>query len=454
MSCPPESLFGEGRAPLPLPQDLIVPAIRPAVERALAARARLVAEYPQWDTWRQQVHAAKSEVIGRLDDYLDSLQNQVESWGGQVWRAANVQEVAAILARLCQRHRVSLVVKAKSMTGEEAEVNAILTRLGCRVLETDLGEFIIQLAGDRPAHLTNPAMHLSRYQIATLFRNCLGTALPPDPQVLSRAGAAYLRPFFWQAELGLTGINFASAADGYLICLENEGNLGLCATVPPVQVALMGLEKLLPDLAALEPILRLLPASATGQRLTAYVHFFWGRKPLPQGWQDFHLILLDNGRRRLAAEPVLRQALYCLRCGACQNICPIFQIGGSHLYNQVYAGPVGIILSAFLGAPADLTDFCSSCGACSDICPAAIPLAELILYLRRRSRKHPYLRVLIQTATLILSHPRLYRLLQPLFRQAAAKLPERFAVTWWGPLRRFPRPSCSADTPPCPPSRQ
>ncbi len=187
--------------------------------------------------------------------------------------------------------------------------------------------------------------------------------------------------------------------------LENEGNLRLSATAPPVHVALMGMEKIIPTLADLEVFLRLLPASATGQRLTAYVNFIRALKPQPQGNQAFYLIVLDNGRRRLAADPIFREALFCLRCGACLNVCPIFQLGGGHLYGRVYPGAIGILLGPYLGSSVDLTDLCTQCGACSQICPAGIELAEKIGRLRTQSRLHPWLQACTRGSSLVLQHP-------------------------------------------------
>lgn len=418
---------------------LEIPAIRAAAQRALAAREKLVAASPQWETWRQQAHAIKSDVLAHLEDYLLQLQNQVEGWGGQVLHAADAAQANSLIATLARRHQSRLVVKAKSMTSEEIGLNTALTAASLEVVETDLGEFIIQLAGDTPAHLTAPAMHLNRRDIAALFARQLHLPHETDPELLSRQGAGYLRHRFWQAQMGITGVNFAAAASGHLVMLENEGNLRLSASAPPVHVALMGLEKLIPSLADLEVFLRLLPASATGQRLTAYVNFVAGLKPQPRGIQAFYLILLDNGRRRLAAEPVLREALFCLRCGACLNICPIFQVGGGHLYGQVYPGAIGILLTAYQGSRADLTDLCTQCGACSQICPARIDLAAHIAYLRSRSRRHPSLRLAVHTAGLILPHPTLYRGLAPAGRWLWRQLPHSLRQAWWGEHRRPPQ---------------
>ena len=380
-----------------IPQSpLEIPAIRRAAQRALEARAHLLETYPEWETWRQQARAIKSRVISNLDDYLEQLRSQVTGWGGRVLEAADGPAAVRLVQDLATEHQVRLLVKSKSMVTEEIGLTAGLQAVGFETIETDLGEFIVQLAGDAPAHITAPAMHLNRQDIGALFSRRLHLPRQTDPVLLTRQGADYLRPRFWEAQMGITGVNFAAAATGHLVMLENEGNLRLSAWAPPVHVAIMGLEKLIPALTDLEVFLRLLPASATGQRLTAYVNFIGALKPHFQGSQAFYLILLDNGRRRLAADPIFREALFCLRCGACLNICPIFQLGGGHLYGRVYPGAIGILLAPYLGRPADLTDLCTQCGACSEICPAGIELAKNINRLRSHSRLHPALRACLQ----------------------------------------------------------
>jgi L-lactate dehydrogenase complex protein LldF len=308
-----------------------------------------------------------------------------------------------------RRHKVRTVVKSKSMTTEELGLTHFLADAGLRVTETDLGEFIIQLAGHPPAHLTNPAMHLDRRRIAAIFQERLEEACPPEPEALTRLAARHLGPLYRQADMGVTGVNFAGAADGTLVLLENEGNLRLTATLPRVHLAVMGLEKVIPAVAQVEVFLRLLPASATGQRLTALVHFIRGLKPHPRGSQAFHLVLLDNGRRQLAQEPELMEALYCLRCGACLNICPVFQIGAAHLYRRVYPGAIGILLAPYLDPKGDISDLCTQCGACTDICPVKIPLAAMIVKARAHSAKLRRWRYLSRAAGLGLAWPRVYR---------------------------------------------
>ncbi len=371
-----------------------------------------------------------------------NFRTQVEAWGGQVLQAADGPAAVTLIRDLAREHQVRQLVKAKSMVSEEIGLTAGLEADGFQVTETDLGEFIVQLAGDTPAHITAPAMHLNREDIGDLFSRHLHLPRQSDPVILSRQGAQFLRPRFWEAQMGITGVNFAAAASGHLVMLENEGNLRLSAWAPPVHVALMGLEKIIPDLLDLEVFLRLLPASATGQRLTAYVNFIQALKPQPQGTQAFYLIILDNGRRRLAADPIFREALFCLRCGACLNICPIFQLGGGHLYGRVYPGAIGILLAPYLGSPADLTDLCTQCGACSQICPAGIELAKNINRLRTHSRLHPVLRACTRAAAMMLQHPRLYRRLVPLWRfLSSSTVSQKITARWWGDHRSLPQPA-------------
>jgi L-lactate dehydrogenase complex protein LldF len=399
--------------------------VRAACHRALAARDRQLQEYPHWEVWRRRAREIKAETVSRLDELLERLARKVEAWGGQVLWARDAAEARELILGLAREHRVATVIKSKSMTTEEIGLNPALTAAGLRTWETDLGEFIVQLAGQPPAHLTAPALHLDRRQIAAIFAEHLGGACPPDPEALTRRATEYLGPHFWEAGMGITGVNFATP-DGTLVCLENESNLRLTATLPRVQVAVMGLEKLIPSLADLEVLLRLLPASATGQRLTALVHFIRGRKFQPSGPQAFYLIILDNGRRRLARDPDLREALYCLRCGACLNICPVFQLRAAHLYGRVYPGAIGILLAPHLNPAGDLSDLCTQCGACQEICPVQINLAEKILQVRARSHRRRGLRLISGLAGQVLARPRLYRGVEPGLRLLQAGASRRF----------------------------
>ena len=400
----------------PVAAKNLAQTVRAASHRALAARERLFREYPQWEDWRRRVRAVKTQAIARLDDLLAQLRENVEAWGGKVLLAEDALAARKLILDIARRHGMDKVIKSKSMTTEEIRLNPHLIEAGLEVVETDLGEFIIQLAGHPPAHLTAPALHLNRGQIVDIFAKHLGLTCPPDPLALCQAASGHLKARFAAAQMGITGVNFAAAAEGALVFLENESNLRQSLAMPHVHVALMGLEKVIPSLHELEPFLRLLPASATGQRLTALVHFLRGLKPRPgDGPQTFYLILLDNGRRSLAARPELREALYCLRCGACLNICPVFQAGGAHLYGRVYPGAIGILLARYLAPLGDISDLCTQCGACGEICPAAIELPEKILAVRQEGPKFRTMHYLSRSAGVVLTHPRLPR--QPWRRQ-------------------------------------
>jgi L-lactate dehydrogenase complex protein LldF len=396
--------------------------VRAATHRALAARDHLLRDYPHWEEWRLQARALKAEAIARMDEFLEQLQRAVTAWGGQVLWARDAAQARELILEVARQHRIQTVVKSKSMTTEEIGLNPALAAAGIQTRETDLGEFIVQLAGHPPAHLTAPALHLNRYQIAGLFREHLGSAASLAPEDLTRQATDFLKPLYGEAQMGITGVNFATP-DGTLVLLENENNLRLTATLPPVHLALMGLEKIIPTLASLEIFLRLLPASATGQRLTALVHFIQGLKPQGRGNQAFYLVLLDNGRRRLAADPDLAEALYCLRCGACLNACPIFQVGGAHLYGRIYPGAIGILLAPYLAPRGEISDLCTQCGACQEICPVHIRLAEKILLARRRSPRFRRVRAVSGAAGQLLTRPRVYRPVESGCRRLAALFP-------------------------------
>ncbi|MEJ2069686.1 MAG: LUD domain-containing protein [Syntrophobacterales bacterium] len=355
---------------------------------------------------------AKAHMVEHYREYLARLRDQVEDWGGEVHFAGDAAEARDIILKVAKRHRVAKVVQSKSMTAHEIELEPFLAGEGIRLTETDLGEFIIQLAGHPPAHLTAPALHLNRHQIGRILSEAFDLEAPIDPANLTRLASQRIAPRYFEADMGITGVNFAAVRDGTLVCLENEGNLRLSFSLPPVHLALMGWEKMVSELSLLEPMLRLLPASATGQRLTSLVHFWRGLKTGPQGTQAFHLVILDNGRSRLAAHPELREALYCLRCGACLNICPVFQVGAAHVYGRVYPGAIGALLASFLPPPGDIADLCTQCGGCREVCPAAIELPQKIRYLRQQAPSFRRARGVSGAAGFVLRQPRLYRSLE------------------------------------------
>ena len=363
-------------------QQALAKALRQAESVAAAA-----AERADWEDLRARARAMKEEVIDHLDWYLDQFAAQVEARGGTVHWARTAAEARAIVIGLATARGVRLVVKGKSMASEEIDLNPALEAAGIRPVEGDLGEYIVQLAGQPPSHLTTPAIHLARGQIADLFHRVLGVERNEDPDYLCQVARQTLRGLFREAGMGFTGANFAVAETGTIVLHENEGNIRLAATLPRLHVALLGIEKIVPSLTDLAVVMRLLPRASTGQRLTAYTSWITGpRRPdEDDGPDELHVVLLDNGRTRLLADPVARDALRCIRCGACLNACPVFRMLGGHAYGWILPGPIGSVLTpALLGTDraADLPFASTLCGACRDACPVRIDIPALLLHLR------------------------------------------------------------------------
>ena len=280
------------------------------------------------------------------------------------------------------------------MVSEELDLNKTLEANGVDVYETDLGEYIIQLAEETPSHLVAPALHKTKEQVSELFHDKLGVPLTDDIEEMARVARVTLREKFLQADLGISGANFLVAETGTLVIITNEGNGRLCTSAPRIHIGITGMEKVIPSLQDLAVFLRLLPRSATGQRLTSYVSMVTGprRSEDEDGPEEFHLVLVDNGRSRLLADPDLREALYCIRCGACLNICPVYGKIGGHAYGWVYPGPIGSIVSPSLvglGQAKDLPQASSLCGACREVCPIKINIPRMLLHLRHKLAESP-----------------------------------------------------------------
>ncbi|MCH8888129.1 MAG: iron-sulfur cluster-binding protein [SAR324 cluster bacterium] len=333
-------------------------------------------------------HAIKRNALANLPDLLEQLEEQLTSRGIQVHWAETTGDANRIVKDIAKRRGVGLVIKGKSMVSEEMELNDYLAGHGIEALEADLGEFIVQLAGEPPSHLVAPAVHLSRQEIAVLFHDELGEEYTEDIQAMTALARRVLREKFQQAGMGVTGVNFAVAETGTIALVENEGNGRMCTTVPPVHVALMGIEKVIPRLDEMSPLIRSLTASATGQPISTY--FNWLSSPRRPGEKDgpeeVHLVILDNGRSSIYADEELRETLDCIRCGACLNICPVYSRIGGHAYSTVYMGPIGKILTpqlAGLEKGGHLAGASTLCGACYEVCPVKIPIPDLLLRLRR-----------------------------------------------------------------------
>ncbi len=340
-----------------------------------------------WEGWRQQARRVKEHTIAHLDYYLAMLERNVVAAGGQVHFAADATQANAIVSEIARTRGVATVTKSKSMVSEELGLNHVLEAAGIEVFETDLGEYIIQLAEETPSHLVAPALHKTRGQVARLFADKLGTPYSDDIEEMARVARVALRQKFLDADMGVSGANFLVAETGSLVIITNEGNGRLCTSAPRIHVGLAGMEKVIPSLEDLAVFLRLLPRSATGQRISSYVSIVTGprRADDEDGPEEFHLVIVDNGRSRLLRDPALRESLYCIRCGACLNVCPIYQRVGGHAYGWVYPGPIGSIVTPGLVGVAqakDLPNASTLCGACRDACPVQINIPRMLLHLR------------------------------------------------------------------------
>jgi L-lactate dehydrogenase complex protein LldF len=366
-------------------------AYRSSTLRLYTHRLQAVSEVPGFERLRDRAQALKRQVIEHLDYYLAQFADNVERRGGHVHWAATGEEACGIVREIAARAGAREIVKSKTMLSEEIGLNRALEAAGIRPFETDLGEFIVQLSGEGPAHIVAPAMHLTRHDVADLFVRHLGSERTNVPEQLTAIARRTLREKFARAGMGVTGANFAVAETGTVVLVENEGNIRFSTTAPPVHVALVGIEKIIPRLADLAVFLRVLGRSGTGQKLTVYTSLLTGpRRPGEDGPDRMHVVLVDNGRIRMLANEKMREALYCIRCGACLNTCPVFRKMGGHAYGWVYSGPIGALITPqFLGLEkARELPFASSlCAACRDVCPVKINIPDLLLHLRAEAQE-------------------------------------------------------------------
>ncbi|MDI6770573.1 MAG: LUD domain-containing protein [Anaerolineales bacterium] len=466
-------------------------------QRRRDGRLAAFASLPDYKERRARAHAIKADVIANLDEYLYKFIAKVTENGILVHRAADAAEAVRIVLEIVkdlpqrsQRLALSeaegntkdsfvplrdlrgkkLVAKSKSMVAEEINLNHALEAAGIRVVETDLGEYIVQLRGERPSHIITPAVHLRRGDVGQLFHEKLGIPYTEDIPILTNTARKVLREVFLTADIGLSGVNFGVAETGTLCLVTNEGNGRMCTTLPPVHIALMGIERLVPTLDDLALMLSLLPRSATGQKLSVYTSLIHSpRRPPstslgtgadPDGPFERHLILLDNGRSALR-HSLLAESLYCIRCGACLNACPVFRELGGHAYGSIYPGPIGSVISAALVDPnfAYLAQASSLCGACKEACPVDIDLPGLLLRVRggegvkrKDVKRNPAgiglpasVKLGLKAFRLVAATPRLFAVLQTLGglfsrlyspRRAWMRLP---AWTGWGYSKDLPR---------------
>jgi L-lactate dehydrogenase complex protein LldF len=420
--------------------------------QALIAPARA---QPDWPLALDEIARVRAETLAHLDRYVEQFASNVERLGGQVFFAADAAEARRHVVALAQGRGVRLIVKSKSMVTEEIGLNVALEGAGVEVVETDLGEFIVQLAHERPFHIVAPAIHKSLEQIRALFSTAAGRDVGGDPQAMTRYARGVLREKFFAADMGISGANFGVAATGSVVLVTNEGNGRMVTTLPRTHVVVMGVERLVPSFADLEAILEVLPRAGVGLRATAYVTAISGprRAGEADGPQELHVVIVDNGRSAILGSKY-EQVLSCIRCGACLDICPVYRKIGGHAYDAVYTGPIGAVLSPLLdglACHAELPFASSLCGACSEVCSARIPLAELIRELREDSVEEglasPAWGVGFEGFAAVAARPRLWSALElaalPLLRLASAGgalLRGRGPLGAWTRGREFPRP--------------
>ncbi len=419
------------------------------------------AEFPPYEAEKDAAYRIKTGAIADLDELLIQLTDKLRENGCKVFFAENAEQARNYIVDLAKAKGVSRVVKGKSMTTEEIELNPAFKAAGIDPVETDLGEYIVQLRGEGPSHIITPAIHLSKEDIGHLFSEQFGIEYTSEPEKLTAEARERLRAIFLEAEFGVTGVNFAVAETGTMVVVENEGNGRLSSSMPDTFVAIMGIEKVIPRVEDLSHFLEILARTATGQKLTTYTSFITGPRIEGEldGPREMHVVILDNGRTSMLADPVLREALNCIRCGACLNVCPIYRRIGGHAYQSVYPGPIGSIVSPNLfGSAAGYLPFASTlCGACKDICPVKIDIPRILLHLRwketegERPLKWPAAlegaRAGARRFAGMARHPRTIRMLGRLAAQMLKpfahngylrKMPSPFSN--WTRYRNFPRP--------------
>jgi len=398
--------------------------IQTAMGKYEVVRDQTKAAFQDWGAARQRAAEIKWEAINHLDRYLVELVKNLEARGTKVHWASTGQQARDIILGILREKKARSVIKSKAMTSEEIHLNDALEQAGFGVVESDLGEFIVQLRKEPPCHIVFPAMHLTRGEISDLFEKELGSAPTQSPEELTMIARRVLREKYITADVGFTGANFAIAETGMISITENEGNARLTAALPKVMVTLLGIEKVLPRFEDLALFLPMLATMGTGQPLTCYNSFYGGpRQPgEPDGPEEYHVVLLDNRRTELLADAEKRDALHCIRCGACLNVCPIFRNVGGHTYGTTYSGPIGSVITPHLRGVQDwkhLSYASSLCGACTETCPVKIDLHHHLLQNRRdASKQQPsfFEQMAFRTFAFVVKRPAIYRLVKQVGR--------------------------------------
>ena len=367
---------------------LLTRALKNATDKFIAGRLGTLPRLGTPEELKDQARAIKVRCIAKMDKLVNQFAASYRAHGGQVHFAADAQEAREIVLRIARENGVKLAAKSKSMATEEIELNPFLQKNGIEVVETDLGEYIIQLAKEKPSHIITPAIHKTKEQVSNLFHDKLGTPETPSIPEMTQIAKKVLRNVFLKADMGVTGANFAVAETGTITLVTNEGNGRMVTSLPRIHVAVVGVEKIVEHLSDVPPLLRVLPASATGQKITVYFSILSGsRRPgETDGPEQSHVILLDNGRVDMLGTDY-RESLYCIRCGACLNVCPVYQAVGGHSYGGTYPGPIGAVVTPLLHDdeahyPSALPQASSLCGACREACPVKIDLPRMLVSLR------------------------------------------------------------------------
>jgi L-lactate dehydrogenase complex protein LldF len=432
-------------------------AIYTATGRLKEKRTESVAadSLPDYQELRTQANALKKHAIENLDHYLEEFERNVEAHGGKVIYCKDGAEVSDFVLTLAKQRGVQLIVKSKSMTSEEVDLNERLEHHGLESVETDLGEYILQLADERPYHIVAPALHKTRYDVASIFEKKLHVAYETAPEKLSQIARGVLRQKFLDAGIGISGANFLVADSGAVVIVENEGNARLTTTAPRIHIAIAGIEKVIPRAQDLAVFLKLLARSATGQALSVYTSFLSGPRrvakaePEIDGPDEFYVVLLDNGRTKLLPSRAKRQSLYCIRCAACLNTCPVYRKIGGHSFPWVYSGPIGAIITPqFMGVSHEpALPFASSlCGACAEVCPVKIDIPQVLLDLRSevkksetREKTNRLEKLGYRVFAWMMTHPRIYA--------GAGWIARHAPVVKLGPVRAW---TSQRDLPPMP----
>ena len=400
---------------------------------------------PEWEELRRAAQSVKAHTLEHLGYYLKLFETNAAGNGIEVYWAADAQEHNRIVAKLLKEAGVKKVVKSKSMLTEECGLNPWLEEMGIEVTDTDLGERIVQLAGDRPSHIVLPAIHLKKEDVSGIFTEHLGTEKDnSDPEYLTRAARKHLREKFLSADAAITGVNFALAKEGGIVVCTNEGNVDLGTSLPDLHIACMGLEKVIPSADELAIFIRLLARSATGQAITAYTSHFMR----PSAGKRVAVVIVDNGRSALLRAGCA-ELLRCIRCGACMNSCPVYRHSGGHSYGTVVPGPIGSALAGArdMDAHSSLPFACTLCASCDTVCPVRIGLHSHLYQERREAIKQPSYTVkrsVMKAAAFILRHPYLYRFFITLYRAAVSYAPRPFLYNRfnvWGRSREMPVPA-------------